>query len=56
VHQRGVAASPGDGVLYCARERLVEVAGVLGLQSVRHGTSPAASSWFELSLPFEDHG
>ena len=56
VHRRSLPTSVGDGVLFCTRERLVEVAGAVGLQSVMHGVSPTESLRFALGIPFHDHG
>lgn len=56
VRQRRMPTSIGDGVLFCTRERLVDVAGVTGLQAVMHGVSPTRGLRFALGIPFHDHG
>ena len=56
VRQRTLATSVGDGVLFCTRERLVDVAGALGLQLVQHGVAPTRRLRFALGVPFHDHG
>src|SRR5262249_7892242 len=35
-----LSAGQGDAVLFCTRDRLVNVGGVYGLQPVKHGVSP----------------
>ncbi len=46
----------GDGIVFCARERLVRIAGAVGLQPVFHGLSEVGPGVrFALGLPFHDH-
>ena len=56
VRQHSLPTSVGDGVLFCTRERLVDVAGAVGLQGVMHGVSPTEGLRFALGVPFHDHG
>ena len=47
----------GDGVVFCTRERLVSIAGALGLQPVLHGvTEVLGRERFALGIPFHEHG
>jgi hypothetical protein len=43
VRRREVTAGLGDGVLCCARDRLMAVGGVYGLQPVQHGIAPVTA-------------
>ena len=51
-----IATGTGDGVLFCTRERLTRVAGVIGLLPVRHGVLEVrASERFALGVPFHEY-
>ena len=55
--ERRLATDVGDGVLFCTRERLVEIGGALGLQPVLHGVSEVrAPERYALGVPFHNHG
>lgn len=57
VRRRSVATQPGDGVLFCCAERLVEVGGAVGLQPVRHGVAAGRDAVrYALGVPFHEHG
>lgn len=45
----------GDGVVFCSRERLVQVGGAFGLQPVLHGVTACARERFCLGVPFHEH-
>lgn len=47
---------PGDGVVFAAPERLVEIAGVVAAQPVLVGASGSAAEQFVLAMPFHDAG
>ncbi len=52
-----VPTATGDGVLFCTRERLTRVAGLMGLVPVRHGLLEVrASERFALGIPFHENG
>jgi hypothetical protein len=54
--RRTVAAGLGDGILFCARDRLVAVGGAYGLQRVKHGTERVTEGTrFVLNVPFHEH-
>jgi hypothetical protein len=54
--RREVAAGLGDGILFGARDRLVQIGGAYGLQKVKHGTAPVtAGTRLVLSVPFHEH-
>ncbi len=56
VRQRALPTSVGDGVLFCTRERLVEVAGAVGLQGVQHAVAPVRRPRLAVGIPFHEHG
>ncbi|HYV35771.1 MAG TPA: 2OG-Fe(II) oxygenase [Gemmataceae bacterium] len=54
--RREMAASIGDALLFCTRDRLAAVGGVYGLQPVKHGvTTITAGERFVLGVPFHDY-
>ena len=54
--RREVAASLGDGILFCTRDRLVCVGGAYGLQPVKHGVAPiTAGMRYVLGVPFHEY-
>jgi hypothetical protein len=54
--RREVAAGLGDAVLFCTRDRLVQIGGAYGLQPVKHGmASLTASSRTVLGVPFHEY-
>ncbi len=54
--RRKVAAGLGDAVLFCTRDRLVQIGGVYGLQPVKHGMAPLIEgSRTVLGMPFHDY-
>ena len=53
---RHVATDPGDGVLFCTRDRLVKIGGVHGLLPVQHGvTALEAPLRYSLGIPFHEY-
>lgn len=57
VRETRLATALGDGVLFCTRDRLVEIGGVYGRQPVFHGlTVVAGAERFALGVPFHEHG
>jgi hypothetical protein len=57
VHDRRLGTGRGDGIVFCTRDRLVQIAGVVGLQPVSHGlTEVVARPRFALGIPFHEHG
>lgn len=54
--ERRCATGLGDGVVFCTRERPVRIAGVLGLQPVRHGVAEVGElERFALGIPMHEH-
>jgi hypothetical protein len=54
--RREVAAGLGDAVLFCTRDRLVQIGGAYGLQPVKHGMAPlTAGSRTVLGVPFHEY-
>lgn len=54
--RREVAAGLGDVLLFCTRDRLVNVGGVYGLQPVKHGVATiTAGTRFVLGVPFHEY-
>ncbi|HUS38088.1 MAG TPA: 2OG-Fe(II) oxygenase [Pirellulales bacterium] len=54
--RRAVAAGLGDAVLFCTRARLVPIAGVYGLQPVKHGVDRiVAGTRYVLGVPFHEY-
>ena len=54
--RRSVPAGLGDGVLFCSRSRLAPVAGVYGLQPVKHGMDTITrGERCALGIPFHDY-
>ena len=53
---REVVLGLGDAVLFCTRDRLVRMGGVVGLQPVKHGAAPiTAGTRFLLGVPFHEY-
>lgn len=50
------ASGLGDGVVFCARERIIEIAGVAAAQPVLCGTAECATEQLVLAVPFHDAG
>ncbi len=51
-----VPAGLGDAVLFCTRSRLTPIAGVYGLQSVKHGAAEVTSGTrYVLGVPFHEY-
>lgn len=48
--------APGDGIVFAAPERLVDIAGVAAAQPVLHGTSECTAEQFVLAMPFHAAG
>ncbi len=54
--RREVAAGLGDALLFCTRDRLAPVAGVYGLQPVKHGVAPITTGIrIVLGVPFHEY-
>lgn len=53
---RQFVSEPGDGVIFCTHERLVQIAGVTAAQPVRHAVGDCAAERFALGVPFHEHG
>jgi uncharacterized protein len=54
--RREVAAGLGDAVLFCTRDRLVQIGGAYGLQPVKHGMARlTAGSRTVLGVPFHEY-
>jgi Tfp pilus assembly protein PilF len=54
--RRRISAGLGDAVLFCTRERLVRIAGVYGLQPVKHGVETiTAGMRYVLGVPFHEY-
>jgi hypothetical protein len=54
--RRVIAASLGDVLLFCTRDRLVRVGGAYGLQPVKHGVNRiTAGSRVVLGVPFHEY-
>jgi hypothetical protein len=54
--RREVVLGLGDAVLFCTRDRLVRVGGVVGLQPVKHGAAPiTAGTRIVLGVPFHEY-
>jgi uncharacterized protein len=54
--RREVVLGLGDAVLFCTRDRLVRVGGVVGLQPVKHGAAAITSGTrFVLGVPFHEY-
>lgn len=54
--RREVVLGLGDAVLFCTRDRLVRMGGVVGLQGVKHGAAPiTAGTRFVLGVPFHEY-
>jgi hypothetical protein len=54
--RRRIAAGLGDAILFCTRDRLVRLAGVYGLQPVKHGVETiVAGTRYVLGLPFHEY-
>jgi hypothetical protein len=54
--RRLIMAGLGDAVLFCTRDRLVQVAGVYGLQPVKHGVDRiTAGTRYVLGVPFHEY-
>lgn len=54
--RRAIPAGLGDVLLFCTRDRLVQVGGVYGLQPVKHGAAPIISGTrFVLGVPFHEY-
>ncbi|MGE3172042.1 MAG: 2OG-Fe(II) oxygenase [Planctomycetota bacterium] len=56
LREHAVSTEPGDGVVFCTQERLVEVAGVVAAQQVLHGVAECTAVRFALGVPFHEHG
>jgi hypothetical protein len=55
-HRRTIAASIGDAVLFCTRDRIVRVGQMVGLQPVKHGVTTITSGVrYVLGLPFHEY-
>jgi hypothetical protein len=55
-HRRALPAGLGDAVLFCTRDRLVQVGRSYGLQPVMHGLSPLTSGTrLVLGVPFHEY-
>ena len=56
LRRREIAAGLGDGILFCTRDRLVQVGGAYGLQPVKHGVVPiTAGVRYVLGVPFHEY-
>jgi hypothetical protein len=54
--RREIPAGLGDTLLFCTRDRLVQVGGAYGLQPVKHGVNPITSgSRLVLGVPFHEY-
>jgi uncharacterized protein len=54
--RRAIVAGLGDALLFCTRDRLVNVGGTHGLQPVKHGVAPiTAGERLVLGVPFHDY-
>lgn len=54
--RREIAAGLGDVLLFCTRDRLVNVGGAYGLQPVKHGVATiTAGTRFVLGVPFHEY-
>jgi hypothetical protein len=54
--RRALPAGLGDAVLFCTRDRLVQVGATYGLQPVMHGVAPIASGTrVVLGVPFHEY-
>lgn len=51
-----IAAGLGDAVLFCTRDRLVQIGGAYGLQPVKHGVAPITEGTrLVLGVPFHEY-
>lgn len=56
LRRREIPAGLGDAILFCTRDRLVQVGGAYGLQPVKHGVAPiTAGTRFVLGAPFHEY-
>lgn len=54
--RRAISAGLGDAILFCTRARLIQIAGVYGWQSVKHGVAPINSGVrYVLGAPFHEY-
>jgi hypothetical protein len=56
LREKRMSTGVGDAVVFCTRERLVEISGALGLQPVMHGVTEVSRERFALGIPFHEHG
>jgi uncharacterized protein len=56
IHEKRLGSAPGDGIVFCTRDRPVEIAGALGLQPVQHGVTEVTRERYALGIPFHEHG
>ncbi len=53
---RALSTAPGDGALFCARDRLVRIGGLYGRQPVLHAVDVVtARGRFAVGIPFHDY-
>ena len=54
--RRAIPAGLGDAILFCTRARLVPIAGIYGLQPVKHGVDHVvAGTRYVLGVPFHEY-
>ncbi len=56
LREKRMSTGVGDAVVFCTRERIVEISGALGLQPVMHGVTEVSRERFALGIPFHEHG
>jgi hypothetical protein len=53
---RALSTGPGDGALFCARDRLVRISGLYGRQPVLHAVDTVtAKERFAVGIPFHEY-
>jgi hypothetical protein len=53
---RALRTDPGDGALFCARARMVRIAGIFGLQPVLHAVDVVtAKERYAVGVPFHEY-